>query len=62
MPAEKARFFDDYTHKNTGKRIRFAYKQAKEVPIFPWEIGHFVNRITTIYYKYELLNSISGAQ
>lgn len=53
--------FDDYLKKQIGKRIEVTFTQSEDVPIFPWEIGYFVNKLNTSYYKFEILNSISNA-
>lgn len=53
--------FDDYQYKNTGKRVSIQFVQERDEPMYPWEIGGFLNSINTVYYKFELLNSISSA-
>lgn len=53
--------FDDYEFKKTDKRINFRFVQKRDEPMYPWEIAGFLNRLNTVYYKYELLNSICSA-
>lgn len=53
--------YDDYEFKLTNKRITFKFIQNRDEPFYPWEIAKFINGLNTIYYKYELLNSISTA-
>lgn len=53
--------FDDYKFKKTDKRINFRFVQKRDEPMYPWEIAGFLNRLNTVYYKYELLNSICSA-
>lgn len=53
--------FDDYDYKLAHKRIRFKFEQIHDEPMFPWELARFLKELNTIYYKYELLNSISTA-
>lgn len=52
--------FDDYDYKN-NKRISIRFVQERDEPMYPWEIGGFLDNINTIYYKFDLLNSISSA-
>lgn len=53
--------FDDYAYKDTSKRIRLRFAQKRDEPMYPWEIAAFLNRLNTVYYKFELLNSICSA-
>jgi len=53
--------YDDYSRKLIGKQIEVTFTQVEDIAIFPWEIGYFVNRLNTFYYKDEVLNSISAA-
>lgn len=53
--------FDDYKYKHTNQRIELRFIQNNDEPIYPWEIAAFLNRLNTVYYKYELLNSICSA-
>jgi len=53
--------FDDYAHKHTSKKIGFRFVQEKDEPMYPWEIAGFLTKLNTVYYKYELLNSICSA-
>lgn len=53
--------FDDYAYKNTSQRISLSFVQKRDEPMYPWEIAAFLNRLNTVYYKYELLNSICSA-
>lgn len=53
--------FDDYAFKNTETRIRFKFLQKKDEPLYPWEIASFLKGFNTVYYKFELLNSICSA-
>lgn len=52
--------FDDYEYKNS-KRISIRFVQERDEPMYPWEIGGFLDNINTIYYKFDLLNSICSA-
>lgn len=53
-------YFDDYDYK--AKNIfAFGFKQKFDEKILPWEVASFVNGYNTIYYKQDLLNSISSA-
>lgn len=53
--------FDDYNFKRIDKRIRIKFVQEKEETMFPWELAKFMNGLNTVYYKYEILNSICSA-
>lgn len=53
--------FDDYDYKDTTTRIRVKFKQVHDEPMYPWEIARFLKNFNTVYYKFELLNSISSA-
>lgn len=53
--------FDDYDYKDTSKRISAKFSQERDEPMYPWEIAGFLNKFNTVYYKFELLNSISSA-
>lgn len=53
--------FDDYQYKNQGKRVSIRFVQERDETMYPWEIAGFLNNINTVYYKFELLNSISSA-
>lgn len=53
--------FDDYDYKNTDKRILMRFVQERDEPMYPWEIAAFLNRLNTVYYKYDLLNSVCSA-
>lgn len=53
--------FDDYRYKNTSIRINFKFRQERDEPMYPWEIASFLNKLNTVYYKFELLNSICSA-
>ncbi|NUU04579.1 hypothetical protein [Herbaspirillum robiniae] len=53
--------FDDYIRKRTDKRVYVRFVQKKDEPMYPWEIAGFLNKLNTVYYKFELLNSISSA-
>ncbi len=53
--------FDDYAYKDTSKRISLRFVQKRDEPMYPWEIAAFLNRLNTVYYKFELLNSICSA-
>ncbi|EIJ45916.1 hypothetical protein GWL_29440 [Herbaspirillum sp. GW103] len=53
--------FDDYDRKRTDKRVFVRFVQKKDEPMYPWEIAGFLNKLNTVYYKFELLNSISSA-
>jgi hypothetical protein len=53
--------FDDYEFKEPEVRIRLRFTQEKDEPMYPWEIAGFLSRLNTVYYKFELLNSISSA-
>lgn len=53
--------FDDYDYKDTSKRISAKFAQERDEPMYPWEIAGFLNKFNTVYYKFELLNSISSA-
>lgn len=53
--------FDDYAHKHTQTRIGVRFIQRRDEPMYPWEIAGFLNNLNTVYYKYELLNSICSA-
>lgn len=53
--------FDDYNYKNTSTRIKFKFIQERDEPMYPWEIAYFLNKLNTVYYKFDLLNSICSA-
>lgn len=53
--------FDDYRYKNTNIRINFKFQQERDEPMYPWEIASFLNKLNTVYYKFELLNSVCSA-
>lgn len=53
--------FDDYDYKNTESRLSVRYVQKRDEAMYPWEIASFLKAINTVYYKYELLNSICSA-
>ncbi|WP_152545518.1 hypothetical protein [Pseudomonas chlororaphis] len=53
--------FDDYDYKDTGSRIKVKFSQKRDEPMYPWEIAGFLKRFNTVYYKFELLNSICSA-
>lgn len=55
------RMFDDYAFKNTETRIRFKFVQKRDEPLYPWEIASFLKGFNTVYYKFELLNSVCSA-
>lgn len=54
------KYFDDYDYK-INIEFEFSFKQRKDEKILPWEIASFVNDYNTIYYKSDLLDSISSA-
>jgi len=54
------KYFDDYDYK-INIDFEFSFKQRKDEKILPWEIASFVNDYNTIYYKSDLLDSISSA-
>lgn len=54
------KYFDDYDYK-INIEFEFYFKQRKDEKILPWEIASFVNEYNTIYYKSDLLDSISSA-
>lgn len=53
--------FDDYDFKLPEVRIRVKFTQQRDEPMYPWEIAGFLSKLNTVYYKFELLNSISSA-
>lgn len=53
--------FDDYDYKDTGSRIKVKFSQERDEPMYPWEIASFLKKFNTVYYKFELLNSICSA-
>ncbi|UZE28457.1 hypothetical protein [Pseudomonas asplenii] len=53
--------FDDYAYKNTTTRVRVKFTQKHDEPMYPWEIASFLAKFNTVYYKFELLNSICSA-
>lgn len=53
--------FDDYEFKNTSTRIKLRFIQQRDEPMYPWEIAGFLTKLNTVYYKFELLNSICSA-
>lgn len=53
--------FDDYAYKHSDKKIGIRFVQRRDEPMYPWEIAGFLNKLNTVYYKYELLNSICSA-
>lgn len=53
--------FDDYDYKKTDTRIKVRFVQRRDEPMYPWEIAGFLNKLNSVYYKYELLNSICSA-
>ncbi|QJP07669.1 hypothetical protein [Pseudomonas multiresinivorans] len=53
--------FDDYEFKDTDSRIKVKFSQKRDEPMYPWEIASFLNKFNTVYYKFELLNSICSA-
>lgn len=53
--------FDDYDYKDTGSRIKVKFSQKRDEPMYPWEIASFLKKFNTVYYKFELLNSICSA-
>ena len=53
--------FDDYDYKDTSARIRVKFTQIRDEPMYPWEIARFLKNFNTVYYKFELLNSIASA-
>jgi hypothetical protein len=53
--------FDDYDYKDTNSRILVKFSQKRDEPMYPWEIAGFLKKLNTVYYKFELLNSISSA-
>lgn len=53
--------FDDYVYKNIETRVRFKFIQRRDEPLYPWEIASFLKGFNTVYYKFELLNSICSA-
>ncbi|MFV9656639.1 hypothetical protein ACNFCK_17205 [Pseudomonas sp. NY15366] len=53
--------FDDYDYKDTSARVRVKFTQLRDEPMYPWEIAKFLKNFNTVYYKFELLNSISSA-
>lgn len=53
------KYFDDYDYK-INIDFEFSFKQRKDEKILPWEIASFVNDYNTIYYKSDLLDSISS--
>lgn len=53
--------FDDYDYKDTSARIRVKFTQIHDEPMYPWEIARFLKNFNTVYYKFELLNSIASA-
>ncbi|MGN8032331.1 hypothetical protein ACTJKS_22385 [Pseudomonas sp. 22189] len=53
--------FDDYDYKDTGARIKVKFLQRRDEPMYPWEIAGFLKKLNTVYYKFELLNSICSA-
>ncbi|WP_313571295.1 hypothetical protein [Comamonas terrigena] len=54
------KYFDDYDYK-IKEIFEFSFEQRKDEKILPWEIASFVNDYNTIYYKNDLLDSISSA-
>ncbi|XDF35258.1 hypothetical protein RBH89_24140 [Paracidovorax avenae] len=52
--------FDDYDYKSSAI-FQITFRQRGEDRLHPWEIAGFFNQFNTIYYKNELLNSISSA-
>lgn len=52
--------FDDYDFKLKNV-FSFSFRQKYDEKILPWEIASFVNDYNTIYYKNDILNSISSA-
>ncbi|MCM1182127.1 MAG: hypothetical protein NC337_01995 [Roseburia sp.] len=53
--------FDEYKRKNINTRVRITYARTCEKRLNPWEISHFISRITTYMYKVEALNTIAAA-
>lgn len=53
--------FDDYDYKKVSTRINIKFIQERDEPLYPWEIAGFLNKINTVYYKFDLLNSICTA-
>jgi hypothetical protein len=58
---QEDKMFDDYDYKNTSTRIKLKFIQKRDEPMYPWEIAGFLNKLNTVYYKFELLNSICSA-
>lgn len=52
--------FDDYDYKSSSL-FQVTFKQRSEDRLLPWEIAAFFNQFNTVYYKNDLLNSISSA-
>lgn len=52
--------FDDYKYKSS-KIFQITFRQRGGDRLHPWEIAGFFNQFNTVYYKNELLNSISSA-
>lgn len=53
--------FDDYDYKDVSTRIKVKFSQRRDEPMYPWEIASFLKKLNTVYYKFELLNSICSA-
>ena len=53
--------FKEYKFKEIQKRIRMKYIRESNVNLNPWEITNFVSRISSCFYKLELLNTIAIA-
>ena len=53
--------FKEYEFKEIQKRIRIKYIRESNVNLNPWEITNFVSRISSCFYKLELLNTIAIA-
>ena len=53
--------FNEYEQKNTSMRVRLTYVRDSKSRLNPWEITHFISRITTYMYKIEVLNTIAMA-
>lgn len=53
--------FNEYKQKKSGMRVKLTYVRDSKSRLNPWEITHFISRITTYMYKIEVLNTIAMA-
>ncbi|WP_133051127.1 hypothetical protein, partial [Ruminiclostridium hungatei] len=53
--------FEEYNIKDLSNRVSLEFVRDREGLLNPWQISNFIGRLSSYYYKIELINTVALA-